>query len=224
MSNYSSQSSVGPFLQPPPASAESSVRQSHQHSRHSTASILPVNPSPLRNSALSDRLVSPTPLMHSPADSIPLSPGLIAHSSNHLSAVVAHQSPASAGVDRRHSDSSRQQSTTIAPFPQPPSQSFMPSQSLPAHHLRSARSEFNVLKASHVYGSLSGQSWLLRLFQSDYFNTWIAVSYLHKYVDSVGIQHYLCRRLSDEFPVDDIQFLLPQLWQVHAASMVSDFG
>jgi hypothetical protein len=53
-------------------------------------------------------------------------------------------------------------------------------------------------------------SWLLRLFQSDFFNTWIAVSYLFKYPASVGIQYYLCQRLLER-PLTDIQFLLPQL-------------
>lgn len=54
-------------------------------------------------------------------------------------------------------------------------------------------------------------NWLLRLFQSEFFNTWIAVSYLHKYPDAVGVQHYLCRELR-RFPVDELLFLLPQLW------------
>jgi hypothetical protein len=61
----------------------------------------------------------------------------------------------------------------------------------------------------------SGQMWLLRLFQSEFFNTWIAVSYLFKYPEVVGIQHYLCSRLRDEFPVEDVQFLLPQLWSAN---------
>ncbi|KGG51933.1 hypothetical protein DI09_23p80 [Mitosporidium daphniae] len=56
------------------------------------------------------------------------------------------------------------------------------------------------------------QSLLLRLFESDFFNTWIAVSYLYKYLDP-GIQEYLCKRLSEQ-PISEISFLLPQLWFV----------
>ncbi|KAI8605387.1 kinase-like domain-containing protein [Dissophora ornata] len=56
----------------------------------------------------------------------------------------------------------------------------------------------------------SGNSMLLRLFRSEYFNAWIAVSYLFKYPDAVGIQHYLCNELK-KFPLDEIEFFLPQL-------------
>lgn len=56
---------------------------------------------------------------------------------------------------------------------------------------------------------MTKQSSLLRFFKSDFFNTWIAVSYLFKYPDS-GIQEYLCMRLQ-ELPLEDIEFLLPQL-------------
>ncbi|KAG0214357.1 Phosphatidylinositol 4-kinase pik1alpha (PI4-kinase)(PtdIns-4-kinase) [Mortierella sp. GBA30] len=56
----------------------------------------------------------------------------------------------------------------------------------------------------------SGNSMLLRLFKSEYFNAWIAVSYLFKYPDAVGIQHYLCNELK-KFPLDEIEFFLPQL-------------
>lgn len=53
-------------------------------------------------------------------------------------------------------------------------------------------------------------SLLLRLFQSSFFNSWLAVSYLFKYPDSVGIQHYLTDQLK-QFPVEEIEFFLPQL-------------
>ncbi|CEG83780.1 Putative Atypical/PI4K protein kinase [Rhizopus microsporus] len=53
-------------------------------------------------------------------------------------------------------------------------------------------------------------SLLLRLFTSEYFNAWIAISYLFKYPDNVGIQHYLCSQLK-KFPVNEIEFFLPQL-------------
>jgi len=56
----------------------------------------------------------------------------------------------------------------------------------------------------------SGNSMLLRLFKSEYFNAWIAISYLFKYPDAVGIQHYLCNELK-RFPLDEIEFFLPQL-------------
>ncbi|KAI9304177.1 kinase-like domain-containing protein, partial [Cunninghamella echinulata] len=51
---------------------------------------------------------------------------------------------------------------------------------------------------------------LLRLFNSEYFNTWIAISYLFKYSDNIGIQRYLCDALK-RFPLVEIEFFLPQL-------------
>ncbi|KAI8393409.1 kinase-like domain-containing protein [Radiomyces spectabilis] len=51
---------------------------------------------------------------------------------------------------------------------------------------------------------------LLRLFTSEFFNSWIAVSYLFRYPDNVGIQHYLCSEL-EKFPASEIEFFLPQL-------------
>ncbi|KAI9027305.1 kinase-like domain-containing protein [Phycomyces nitens] len=51
---------------------------------------------------------------------------------------------------------------------------------------------------------------LLRLFTSEFFNSWIAVSYLFRYPDNVGIQHYLCAELK-KFPISEIEFFLPQL-------------
>ncbi|KAI9317864.1 kinase-like domain-containing protein [Dichotomocladium elegans] len=51
---------------------------------------------------------------------------------------------------------------------------------------------------------------LLRLFTSEFFNSWIAISYLFRYPDNVGIQHYLCRELK-KFPISEIEFFLPQL-------------
>jgi phosphatidylinositol 4-kinase len=55
----------------------------------------------------------------------------------------------------------------------------------------------------------SKKSWLLRLFQSDFFDAWIALSYLFKYPD-LGIQEYLCSRMK-YFPISEIEFLIPQL-------------
>ncbi|KAI9279539.1 kinase-like domain-containing protein [Sporodiniella umbellata] len=51
---------------------------------------------------------------------------------------------------------------------------------------------------------------LLRLFTSEFFNAWIAISYLFRYSDNVGIQHYLCAELK-KFPVSEVEFFLPQL-------------
>lgn len=53
-------------------------------------------------------------------------------------------------------------------------------------------------------------SWLLRLFQSEYFDIWFAITYLFKYPDP-GVQHYLCEQLSRE-PSQKLQNYLPQLW------------
>ncbi|KAJ1915206.1 Phosphatidylinositol 4-kinase pik1alpha (PI4-kinase)(PtdIns-4-kinase) [Mycoemilia scoparia] len=51
---------------------------------------------------------------------------------------------------------------------------------------------------------------LLRLFTSEFFNPWLAVSYLFRYPYSPGIQHYLCNELR-KFPLSEIEFFLPQL-------------
>ncbi|KAI8390331.1 kinase-like domain-containing protein [Blakeslea trispora] len=51
---------------------------------------------------------------------------------------------------------------------------------------------------------------LLRLFTSEYFNAWIAISYIFRHPDNVGIQHYLCTQLR-KFPIAEIEFFLPQL-------------
>ncbi|RKP09988.1 kinase-like domain-containing protein, partial [Thamnocephalis sphaerospora] len=52
-------------------------------------------------------------------------------------------------------------------------------------------------------------SLLLRLFNSEFFNSWIAVSYLFRYPENIGIQHYLCNELR-KFPLNEIEFFLPQ--------------
>ncbi|TPX30520.1 hypothetical protein SmJEL517_g05931 [Synchytrium microbalum] len=58
--------------------------------------------------------------------------------------------------------------------------------------------------------SQQSSSWLLRLFQSDFFDARLAVSYLYRYPDTVGIQFYVCNRLKS-MPHDHVIFLLPQL-------------
>jgi hypothetical protein len=53
-------------------------------------------------------------------------------------------------------------------------------------------------------------NWLLRLFESEFFDSNLAVYYLHKYPGNIGIQHYICRQLKG-FQDQDLEFLLPQL-------------
>ena len=61
-------------------------------------------------------------------------------------------------------------------------------------------------------GSLNSSSVgsLLRFFQSQFFDTWISVSYLYRY-PSPGIHDYLCNALYS-MPDDEIEFYLVQLW------------
>ncbi|KAI8846158.1 hypothetical protein BC829DRAFT_271442 [Chytridium lagenaria] len=58
--------------------------------------------------------------------------------------------------------------------------------------------------------SVSNASWLLRLFQSELFDSRLAIHYLYKYADSIGIQYYVCHLLS-KFEDEEIIFLVPQL-------------
>jgi hypothetical protein len=64
---------------------------------------------------------------------------------------------------------------------------------------------------SYPVRTMSSNSLLLRLFNSEFFNCWIAVSYLFRYPENIGIQHYLCNELR-KFPLSEIEFFLPQLW------------
>ncbi|KAF9764144.1 Phosphatidylinositol 4-kinase beta [Nosema granulosis] len=62
--------------------------------------------------------------------------------------------------------------------------------------------------------------WLKKLFNAEYFDTWLAVSYLYRY-PSVGIHQYICRKLQYS---DDIIVVLPQLVHIflyHADTEVS---
>ena len=52
---------------------------------------------------------------------------------------------------------------------------------------------------------------LLRLFQSEMFDSRMCLHYLQRYGDSVGVQYYLCTKALPSFPVKEIDFLLPQL-------------
>ncbi|KAI8998239.1 kinase-like domain-containing protein [Gaertneriomyces semiglobifer] len=53
-------------------------------------------------------------------------------------------------------------------------------------------------------------SWLQRLFESEFFDLRLALSYLHRYPDTIGIQHYICSRL-DDFDEAENEFYLPQI-------------
>ncbi|KAI8812580.1 kinase-like domain-containing protein [Cladochytrium replicatum] len=53
-------------------------------------------------------------------------------------------------------------------------------------------------------------SWLLRLFQSDFFDSRMALQYLHKHPDSVGMQHYICKDLK-KYSSEQVDTILPQL-------------
>lgn len=55
--------------------------------------------------------------------------------------------------------------------------------------------------------STTHQIWLHRLFNSPYFDTWMAVSYLHRY-PTTGIHRYICGMLEYR---RDIEKVLPQL-------------
>jgi len=53
--------------------------------------------------------------------------------------------------------------------------------------------------------------WLLRLFRSDFFDAWMAVSYLYRYRRKRGVLDYLCNEL---YVVEygDLEKYLPQIW------------
>ncbi|PLW07183.1 hypothetical protein PCANC_16315 [Puccinia coronata f. sp. avenae] len=55
-----------------------------------------------------------------------------------------------------------------------------------------------------------GSGLLLRLFESEFFNVHLAISYLKTYHDSIGITYYLIERLN-QFPSQDVEFYWPQL-------------
>lgn len=68
----------------------------------------------------------------------------------------------------------------------------------------------NIFQHTPLWSLTMSNALLLRLFTSEFFNSWIAVSYLFRYPDNVGIQHYLCNELKS-FPLSEIEFFLPQL-------------
>lgn len=80
-----------------------------------------------------------------------------------------------------------------------------------AGQLAGASSSQAAAVGSRLYGQNSKKSWLLRLFQSQFFDPYVAISYLWKYQDDIGVQDYLCGRFA-QFSMEEIEFLLPQLW------------
>jgi hypothetical protein len=85
----------------------------------------------------------------------------------------------------------------------------MSSESLPS--LESGR--MRQTTSGSLLSNHSPNSWLLRLFQSDFFDIRFAVLYLAKYLKVIGIQNYICRELA-KFPEDTFLSILPQLWCV----------
>ncbi|SAL99253.1 hypothetical protein [Absidia glauca] len=67
-----------------------------------------------------------------------------------------------------------------------------------------------IYQVSYIKQHIMSNELLLRLFRSEFFNSWIAVSYLFRYSGNLGIQHYLCSELNT-FPLSEIEFFLPQL-------------
>jgi hypothetical protein len=51
---------------------------------------------------------------------------------------------------------------------------------------------------------------LLRLFKSDFFDSWIGISYLFRY-PGAGVHDYLCNQLY-QMPDPDMEFYLVELW------------
>lgn len=53
-------------------------------------------------------------------------------------------------------------------------------------------------------------SWLLRLFRSDFFDAWMAVTYLYRYRLVRGVFDYICNELYS-LDMEDVELYLPQL-------------
>ncbi|KAA1118106.1 Phosphatidylinositol 4-kinase pik1alpha (PI4-kinase)(PtdIns-4-kinase) [Puccinia graminis f. sp. tritici] len=69
----------------------------------------------------------------------------------------------------------------------------------------------NIIKTNgNPTGQSGGSGLLLRLFESEFFNVHLAISYLKTYHDSIGITYYLISRLN-QFPAEDVEFYWPQL-------------
>ncbi|KAI8921573.1 hypothetical protein BC831DRAFT_476559 [Entophlyctis helioformis] len=119
-----------------------------------------------------------------------------------------------AGADGAGASHANTPTTTPTPTPATAKRPTYASQSLPLPQSKPTSASHSALPAASqstqsTQSSLQS-SWLLRLFESDFFDARLALSYLHKYPDSVGIQHYICNALAS-FPESDIEFLLPQM-------------
>jgi phosphatidylinositol 4-kinase B len=55
------------------------------------------------------------------------------------------------------------------------------------------------------------KDWLLRLFESEFFSLHLAIGYICQYIDSPGIQNYLCDRIWTNIHLREIVFYIPQL-------------
>ena len=78
--------------------------------------------------------------------------------------------------------------------------------------MASPESSFSILTASKSGELGSRKAGLLRLFNSDFFDSNMALCYLWRYNrHEVGIQFAVCERLK-AMPASEIEFLLPQLW------------
>ncbi|KNZ56918.1 atypical/PI4K protein kinase [Puccinia sorghi] len=83
--------------------------------------------------------------------------------------------------------------------------------STPTHHLKNSLfSNLSKTNTSNESQQTGGSGLLLRLFESEFFNVHLAISYLKTYHDSIGITYYLIRRLN-QFPSQDVEFYWPQL-------------
>ncbi|KAJ2876947.1 Phosphatidylinositol 4-kinase pik1alpha (PI4-kinase)(PtdIns-4-kinase) [Coemansia aciculifera] len=83
--------------------------------------------------------------------------------------------------------------------------------SLPQDGSDSLAAESTRANKPDTYGDMTtNSSLLLRLFTSQFFDSWLAVSYLFRYPHIPGVQHYLCNELR-KFPLDEVEFFLPQL-------------
>ena len=85
-----------------------------------------------------------------------------------------------------------------------------PPRSSPITHRRSTSIDNAKISAEMMETPAQNLGSLLRLFKSDFFDSWIAVSYLFRYRNP-GIHDYLCNELYNT-RTDDIEFYLSELW------------
>ncbi|KAJ2726868.1 Phosphatidylinositol 4-kinase pik1alpha (PI4-kinase)(PtdIns-4-kinase), partial [Coemansia sp. Cherry 401B] len=89
--------------------------------------------------------------------------------------------------------------------PSPPAASASSPEAADGHTGASAAAPRRMRRSTTRNSSL-----LLRLFTSQFFDSWLAVSYIFRYPHLVGVQHYLCNELR-KFPHEEVEFFLPQL-------------